>query len=216
KVARGYLGVEVQEVTPAIASALGVGDAKAKGALVASVSKDGPGAKAGLQAGDLIQTFDGKTVEDMHALPRLVGATPSGKTVEIGVLRQGKTVDVKATIDTLTDEKIASAEQPGAATHAGALGVSLAPLTPDARQRLGLGDAATGVLIARVAQNSPAAMAGLRAGDIIERVDGAPVNDPAQAKQAIDAAKSGDKPVLLLLNSHGAERFVAVREGDQG
>jgi serine protease Do len=214
KVARGYLGVEVQEVTPALASALGLDDKQPKGALVAMVTPNGPAAKAGLAAGDVIQTFDGKTVEDMKALPRLVAETPSGKSVALSVRRQGKTVDLEAVIGTLPDQKVASAGSEGVRT--GPLGVSLSPLGPEARTRLGLSDQVRGVMIARVAEDSPAAQAGLRAGDVIERVDGVAVSDPEQARQGIESARKSAKPVLLLIDSHGTERFVAIGVDNQG
>jgi serine protease Do len=215
KVARGFLGVEIQEVTPSLASALGIGADEPKGALVAEINKDGPAAKAGIEPGDVIQKFDGKTVDDMKALPRLVAAVTAGKSVEVDVLRHGKSVALQAKIDNLSDTKMASAD--GGAEHAKApsLGVTLGELTSDARQRLGLQDTAKGVLVARVANDSPAANVGVEAGDVIEQINGKPVSTLEEAKEQLATAKSeAKKPVLLLLDRHGAERFVAVPPED--
>ena len=213
KVARGYLGVEIQEVTPALASAIGLEGTPPKGALVASVPNDGPAAQAGIQPGDVILKFDGKSVEDMRALPRLVAADAAGKSVDITLFRKGKTIDVTATVGTLPaeDRLAAAGGHGGEAMHAGAIGVALAPLNADQRQRLGLGDDAKGVLIARVVPNSPAAQVGLQAGDVIQRVGGSEVGDPAAARSEIEAMRKSGKPVLLLVNSHGAQRFVAIQ-----
>jgi serine protease Do len=216
KVARGWLGVEIQEITPALGSALGLPGSPPKGALVAQVSPGSPAAKAGLQVGDVIQRFDGKPVDDIKALPRLVGTTPSGKSVSIAVLRKGATVELAAIVAPLADEKLASANGgAGPAQKTGALGLSLAPLTEDATQRLGLAPHQEGVLIARVAPGSPASVAGLRAGDVIERVGGSAVTDPEAAGTAIQAAHKDGKPVLLLLDRQGAERFVALPENGE-
>jgi serine protease Do len=212
KVARGYLGVEVQEVTPSLASALGL--PKPIGALVASVEPNSPGAKAGVEAGDLIEQFDGKPVTDMKTLPRLVGATAAGKSVDLTVLRHGKEVAIHATVGSLADGKLAANDQGDGTSQKGALGLSLAPLAPEARERLGLNDQTKGVLIARVQPDGPAASAGVEAGDVIERVNDQAVATPEAASTQIADAKKGGKPILLLIDRHGAERFVAIEQAN--
>jgi serine protease Do len=218
KVARGYLGVEIQQITPDLAAALGLDADHPKGALVANVTPNGPAAKAGIQSGDVIQTLDGKEIEKMQQLPLLVAEIPAGKEADLGILRHGKVIDVHATIGKLDEAKLASAGESGEPAKAAALGVTLGALTPDAVQRLGLADGTDGALITRVAPNGPAADAGLEAGDVIRRVNGQEVHEPAQARQVIAAATSDKtKPILLLIDRHGAEQFVAVApKGSEG
>jgi serine protease Do len=216
-VRRGWLGVNIQSVTDEIAENLGLD--KPKGALIASVREGGPAQVAGIQPGDVVLSFDGKPVTDMHHLPRLVAETPIDKSVKVTVWRKRKehTFDVKVgelkedqQQAALTPNKQAPpAEPPGTVKT---LGLSLASLTPELRERFSLSQDAAGVVVIDVANNSAASEKGMRAGDVVVEVAQEEVKTPAQITQKIDdAKKAGRKSVLLLVDRQGDLRFVALR-----
>jgi len=209
---RGYIGVQIQQVTPDLAAAMGIPKDGPQGALVAAVTPDGPAAKAGIKIGDVIQQLDGKPVAKTNDLPRMVGGTPAGKTVHLAVLRQGKSLEVDATVGHLDESKVASADgSDGRSSDAPKLGLALAEINPDMRDRLHLGKDTTGAVITHVKRGSPADGAGLEGGDVIERVDGQPVKGPDDAKALLATAeKAPTKPILLLVNRHGAQSFIAL------
>ncbi|HEV2673847.1 MAG TPA: DegQ family serine endoprotease [Aliidongia sp.] len=212
---RGWLGVQIQEVTPEIANSLGLDQNHPAGALVSSVSADSPAAKAGVKVGDVIEKFNGKTVEKMRDLPRIVAETPIGTKVDLGVFRKGEHTSLPTTIEKLDDAKVASVdpqtgeERPGKAPS---LGLTLSNLNPDIRKRLSIPKDVNGVLVSRVKEGSPAADKGIEAGDVIVQIDQTPVSKPEDVVQKVkDAAKTGKaKSVLLLVNRHGQNRYVAL------
>ena len=215
---RGWLGVQIQQVTPEIASAIGEDANAPKGALVAAIDPNGPAAKSGLQIGDVIQKLDGKPIERVNELPRLVAETHAGQSVDLTVLRQGKSVDLQVAVAHLDEAKVADNEQ-GQASRTGPLGATLTALNPEIRERLHLPKDVSGALIARVTQDGPAANAGLEAGDVIQQINSQKVSGPEDATEKVAlAAKQKDKPLLLLVDRHGTENFVAVplNEGGQG
>ena len=217
---RGWLGVQIQEVTPEIASSLGMDQNHPIGALVSSVSEDSPAAKAGVKVGDVIEKFAGKTVEKMRDLPRVVAETPIGSKVDIGVFRKGEHTTLPVTVEKLDDSKVAAVdpqtgeERPGKAPS---LGLTLSNLNPEIRKRLAIPKDVNGVLVSRVKDGSPAADKGIEAGDVIVQVDQTPVTKPDDIVQKVkDAAKSGkSKSVLLLVNRHGQNRYVALTPDDK-
>ena len=217
KVERGWLGVQVQEVTPEIAAGLGLDKADPKGALVAVVQPNSPAAKAGVRPGDVIVGYDGKPVDKLRDLPRLVAETPAGKQAEITVWRDKHQEKLQTTIAELAgqDKQMASAgdEQsaPAKPEKAAALGVQLAPLDGQVRQRLHLGKDVKGVVVAGVKDQSPAAELGIQPGDVIMSINNKAVATPKQAAEALDAVQaSNDKNVLLLLNRRGVTQFVGL------
>ena len=214
----GWLGVAIQNISPAIAKSLGLNPEQPEGALVASVVGGSPAAKAGLKSGDVILSADGRPIRGAHDLPRLVAETPVGKTLKLSVVRDGQPQTIAATIGKMP-AKLASAQgsetQPGAAPTS-ALGMELAPLGPDLRRQLKIENDVNGVVVTRVAADSPIASMGVQAGDIIQSVDQKPVATPQQAAASLkEAAKSGN--ILLLINRHGASEFVGLSvEGGTG
>jgi serine protease Do len=216
---RGWLGVKIQQVTDEIADSLGLD--KPHGALVASVAEKGPAEAAGIQAGDIVLTFDGKDVTDMKRLPRIVAETPIDKSVKVTVWRKRKQESVDVKVGELDEtEKVANAaptpapEKQGAATTK-AYGLSLAGATPELKQKFSLADDVNGVVVTEVASDSPAAQK-IKPGDIIAEVAQQEVKTPAQVMAKIDEAKkSGRKSVLLLIERNGDLLFVALRI-DQG
>jgi serine protease Do len=219
---RGWLGVRIQAVTDEIAESLGLD--KAKGALIASVSDNGPAQAAGIQAGDVVLSFDGKDVSDMRRLPRLVAETPVGKTVSVTLWRKRKESLVQVTVGRLdeSDQQQASSQEPpkkAAKDEAGVvktLGLTLSGITPDLKEKFSLAGDAKGVVVVDVAKDSPAAAKGVHAGDLIMEAAQEEVKSPSEVGSKIDEAKkSGRKSILLLVERQGDLRFIALRL-DQG
>src|SRR5229473_2892153 len=213
---RGWLGVNIQSVTDEIAESLGLD--KPKGALIASVRDGGPAQVAGVQAGDVVLTFDGKDVTDMRHLPRIVAETPIDRTVKVKVWRKRKEhlLDVKVgELNEDDQQAAASPKQQPPAPVAGAvkaLGLSLANITPELRERFSLSEDTAGVVVTDVATDSPASEKGMRAGDVIVEVAQEEVKNPGQITAKIDEAKkAGRKSVLMLVDRQGDLRFVALK-----
>ena len=213
---RGWLGVRIQPVDDAIAESLGLG--AAHGALVAGVDEKGPAKPAGIQAGDVIVKFDGKDIKELRDLPRIVASMPVGKSVEVVVVRKGKEMTETVTLGRLEDgEKVAKADEDDQSANldtgsAKALGLTLAPISPDARKTFKLKESLEGVVVSSVDPSSAAADKGLRPGDVIEEVNQQAVSKPTDVSKAIDALKKqGKKSALLLVaNATGEVRFVAL------
>ncbi len=213
RVARGWLGAEIQSMTPEIAASMGLKDGK--GAIVATVVPNGPAAKAGFQQGDVVTGIDGKPVADSRDLVRKVATLVAGNTVNFQVSRQGKPMDIKVAIGARPDEKVASA-QPSAPSlgspTASAMGLGLSALTPETRRNLNLGESVTGVVITKVDPNSDAADKGLQPGDVVLKVGNRNVKTPQDVQSGVaEAQKGGRKSVLLLVaRSAGGTGFVAL------
>ena len=219
---RGWLGVRIQAVTDEIAETLGLD--KAHGALIASVSDNGPAQAAGIQAGDVVVSFDGKPVDDMKRLPRLVAETPVDKTVPVTLWRKHAEATVQVKIGRLeeTEQQQASAQEPpkkGGEGQAGvvkALGLTLSSMTPELKEKYSLAEDSKGVVVVDVAKDSPADAKGVHPGDMIMEAAQEEVTSPGEISSKIDEAKkSGRKSILLLVERQGDLRFVALRL-DQG
>jgi serine protease Do len=212
KVTRGWLGVQIQKITPEIAKGLGLDPENPKGALVASVVPNGPASEAGIKPGDVILRFNGKEVRDVHDLPRLVAETPIGQKAEIAVLRNGKEQTVQAKIAELQEKAEAGTAGGGQEKHAepsrsSALGLELSPVDDAARKRAGV-PAGVGVVVVNVAPDSPAA--GLvEPNDVIVSINQHPVSDPADAAAKLNEA-AAKKQALLLVNHRGTALFVGL------
>ena len=215
---RGFLGVQVQEVTTDIASSLGLDGNHPTGALVAQVNEGSPADKAGIKVGDVIQNFDGKPVDKMRDLPRIVAETGIGRKVDVTVYRHGETLTVSTTVGQFDDVKTASAQSgpdDSKSNRMASLGLSLSSLNPDARKRLGIGKDVEGVLISRVKEGSPAADRGIQAGDVIVQVNGEKVSRPEEVSDRVKAVKPDAKSILLLVNRHGTNLFVPLTPEDK-
>jgi serine protease Do len=219
---RGWLGVRIQAVTEEIAESLGLD--KAKGALIASVSDNGPAQAAGIQAGDVVLSFDGREVNDMRRLPRLVAETPVGKTVPLTLWRKRAENTVQVTVGKLdeSDQQQANAQDlPKKATQSDTgviktLGLTLSGITTDLKDKFSLADGSKGVVVVDVAKDSPAAAKGVRPGDLIMEAAQEEVKSPGEVGSKIEEAKkSGRKSILLLVERQGDLRFIALRL-DQG
>ncbi|MEL7542531.1 MAG: Do family serine endopeptidase [Pseudomonadota bacterium] len=220
---RGWLGVRIQSVSEEIAESLGL--RRSRGALVADVTKDSPAAKGGLKAGDVILSFDGRDVENMRGLPRIVARTPIGKDVPVIVLRDGERETLTVRTARLTEAQTAStkagdgeeenAPETAAPERAEVLGLVVRQLDAAARRTFGIADDVEGVLVAEVDAESVAASKGVQAGDVILEVTQKEVSDPADVVSRVEAVrKTGRKSALLLLAGRKGElRFVAVPFG---
>ncbi len=216
---RGWLGVRIQTVTDEIAESLGLDEPA--GALVADVTKDGPAQQGQIEAGDVILEFDGKAVEEMRDLPRIVAETEIGKPVEVDVWRKGKRRVVKVVVGELEEERpvLASTGPRGDAiepeeAEIESLGVAVTAITDEMREQFNVPEDVKGVLITGVTADSGAAEKGLRPGDVIVEVNQEEVSSPGQIAAKVSEAVDNDRrSVLLLVNRNGDLRFVAVRVG---
>ena len=216
EVRRGWLGVRVQSVTDEIAQSLGLD--KARGAFVAGISAKSPAAEAGLKNGDIILRFDGQDVQQMRSLPRLAAAAPIGKEVEITVWRDGREQTLRVRMGQLPDEgkQQQAALTPEEPKHVEprpkALGLELAPITPELRREFNLAGDLKGVLVTHVDDGSPAAEKRLVPGDVILEVTQEPVASPEDMQKRIEALRKDGRPSALLLvaNPQGELRFVAL------
>jgi serine protease Do len=208
-VTRGYLGVETQPVSKAMATALHLPAPDKGGALVANVEPDSPAAKAGLQPGDVIRAVDGKAVADPRALALDVADIHPGATTKLDVLRDGKIQTVSATVANMKDAAVA-ANEGGAGENQQGVGVALAALTPELRGELNLSAHTRGAVVATVKPDSPAAEAGIRQGDVIVGVGTEAVASPSDAASAIRSAVHKDHAVALRILRDGQTVFVAI------
>ncbi len=210
RVARGWLGVQIQSIDEALAEALDL--EKQDGALVSSVQPDSPAERAGFKTGDVILEFGDLKVADAKALPRIVADTDKGDNVTVTVWRDGKRKSLEVTLGSLPGEQtVAMAESEEVGDDTPRLGVTLSALSTEAKQHFNLSDDEVGVLIVDVIRNSPAAKIGLQRGDIISRVGQTRVTKPEEVVNEIRrAARGEDKTVLLLIKRDGINRFVAV------
>src|SRR5437763_2449971 len=214
KVSRGWLGVQIQEVTPAIAASLGLQGEH--GAMIAVVTPNGPGAEAGLKQGDVVLSLNGSEVKQLRDLPRLVAAAAPGSTAKLTVWRNGQSTDLQAKLGEAPENpQVAAAEdRPAPESGAEAAGLHFGPLTNDLRRELRLGRDTQGVVITGVDDGSAAEGVGLTRGDVLVSINQQPVNSPAEAAQKLrEIAKSPQKTALLLLNRRGNNQYLGIDLG---
>ena len=216
---RGWLGVRIQDVTEDVAEAIGLDEVA--GALVTDVP-EGPAAEAGMKAGDVIVSFDGREVEDTRGLVRQVGNTEVGKSVRVVVFRDGKTKTLKVELGRREEaEGSIPVAQPGEDTDGpqekDILGMTLAPLDDELRGQLELDDSATGLVVKDVDTLSEAYEKGMRAGDVITEAGQQKLRGIGDLEDRIEEAReAGRKSLLLLVRRAGEPRFVALSLEDNG
>jgi len=209
KVTRGYLGVYLQSMSPSLAKT--VGYTGTEGVIVGDLAKDdSPAAKAGLRSGDVIVEFDGKHVSSPKQLTEMVADTPVGKSTLLKYVRDGR---VETTTIRLGERPSATAdgdrpEPENPEEDGGKIGISVSNVTADLANRLKL-RVASGVVISNVQPDSPAADAGLQRGDIIHRVNRAPVTNRQEYFRALSSIK-GDKEVTLQVERGGQLQWVSL------
>jgi serine protease Do len=207
-VSRGWIGVQIQPVTPDIADSLGL--KKAEGALVAEPQANGPAAKAGVESGDVITAVNGETVKDARELARTIGGFAPGAAVKLNVLHKGQDKVINLTLGQLPNTLEAKADNgdkssPTRGTDVPKLGLTVAPANSVA------GAGKDGVVVTEVDPASAAAERGFKEGDVILEVAGKSVASAGDVRDAIKAAASDNKnSVLMRVKSGGSSRFVAV------
>jgi serine protease Do len=207
------LGIAIQRLSPELLKAFGMEETH--GALVGDVVSDGPAAKAGIQRGDVILSFNGTKVQDSSELPRLVAAVTPGTQVQVELIRNGQRLTVSVSLGTLPEEKEAVAKlQPSDVEET--LGLRVETITPELARALRLEAAnAKGVVVSQVTPESPAAEAGIRRGDVIREVNRQPITDLESYTEAT-AHLTSNAPVLLLLERRGSSLYVALKPGKEG
>jgi serine protease Do len=211
-VTRGWIGVQIQPVTQDIADSLGL--KKAEGALVAEPQKDGPAAKAGIEAGDVITAVNGDAVKDARDLAKKIGALPPKSAVKLTVLHKGADKTINLTLGELPNQKEARAnagksdEGDNGSAEIGKLGLTLAPAARVA------GAGSEGVVVTGVDNSGLASEQGFSTGDVILEVAGKSVATPADVRKVVSTARSeGKRTVLLRVKSGDNTRFVALPVG---
>ena len=204
KVSHGYLGIGIADVTPENSKFFDV--KTANGAVVTQVESGSPAAKAGLKVGDVITELDGQPVSDAGTLQMEVGQKQPGTTIKLGVMRDGKSVNVPVTLEAMGNRDKNDKETASNEHGKGRWGIGLADLTQDVREQLQAPGDVKGVVVERVVPGSPADNAGLQQGDVIVSVNRKPVQSAADAKEALSSIAKG-QDALVLVWSNGGNTF---------
>jgi serine protease Do len=212
KVVRGWLGVSIQDVSPDLAKQFALPEAK--GAVVTDILENSPAAKAGLQQGDVIVSFDGAPVENTGILRNRVAQTPIGKKVKVGVIRDKKEKELEVLIAEQPKEFGRGQEEgpgtPDEEVSTALSGIEVRDLSPNLVQRYGLSKSDKGVVITQVEQGSAAADSGLREGDLVVEINRQAVKSVKDYDRL--AAKVGKQDsVLLLVNRQGRNSYFAIK-----
>jgi serine protease Do len=208
KVVRGWLGVMIQKITPELAKSFDLKESE--GALVSDVVPKGPADDAKIKRGDVIIEFDGKKIESMEMLPRLVAATKPKSKVTVVVLRNGKKKKLSVVVGEMKEQVAKASEEPSEDIEK-TLGMSVQQITPDIKRYFNLQDE-TGVVISNVLRNGMAAEAGLAVGDIIKEINRKPVRNLDDYRKMMKGVKKNDT-ILLLIKRGETTLFVPVKTG---
>jgi len=218
---RGWIGVRIQTVTDEIAESLGLD--KTTGALVASITPDGPAEKAGLKPGDILLEFNGKTINEMREVPRIVAETKIDSEAPLVVWRDNKKVKTKISVAELEKAEeegllgsVASSSTISKGIEVDKLGLTVNKLDETLRENYGIPRSVSGIIISDIDPSSEAARKGLDEGDVIVEINQQPVKNPENANDIIRrAAKNNRSSVLLLVNRDGDVQFVALKLVDE-
>jgi serine protease Do len=212
---RGWLGVRIQSVGDDIAESLGL--AEAKGALVADVTPTGPAEASGIRPGDVVVRFDGKDVEAMRDLPRIVADTPVGKTVVVEIMRDGNLQQIEVEIGRLEEGEVIAAGQSDGDPEAErtVLGMTLAPLSDELREQFGISSDAQGAVVIDIDPDGPAAEKDIEAGDVITEAGERDIVNPGDVEGRVNELRTeGRRSILILVRKtarDGDPSFVALR-----
>ncbi len=209
KVDRGYLGVSIENVTPALAQAFHTTTA---GALIGDVTPGSPADNAGLKQGDIVTELNGQAVPDRDQLRFRIGTMDPGTKVNLKVLRNGNPMNVSITLGNFpeNEEQASNSNSNSGQPSSGLSGVSVQALTPEIARSLKIAPQTRGVAVSSVSQSSAAFEAGLQEGDVIMEVNRQPVSTVGEFDRAVSATPKGS-PVLLLVNRGGTTTFIAIQ-----
>ena len=215
KVVRGWMGVAIQEMSPALAQSFQLPEDHQGGVLISEVHENGPSAKAGLQRGDVILKYGGALIRDVNHLRNVVARTKVGKSKDIIVLRDGKETTLNIELgERPSDQMLAKGGSAGSPPPAEApdnvlAGISVEALTASKRSSLKLPEEVTGVLVSKVESGSEAEAAGVQEGDLIQEVSRKVITSVDDYQQISSSIAKGEL-VVVLINRRGNNLFVAV------
>ena len=214
RVTRGFLGVVIQDLSPALAKEFKVKENT--GALIGDITPDSPAESAGFKTGDVIVEFDGKKVTDSRHLKLEVARLRPGQKVQAKVIRDGSTKTIDVTVGELPgSDRLAKGDSPNKSDDTGTLnGVTVGDLDRGARQQFELPANIKGAVVTEVDPNSPAAEAGLRPGDVIQEINRKPVRNAEEAVKLTE--KTENKTTLLRFWRNGGSHFIVVDESHTG
>ena len=207
KVEHGYLGISMNDVTPANAHFFNLD--KATGAIVAQVSPDSPANHGGVKTGDVIDELNGRKIVNGSALQVAVSQMTPGTKIELGVIRDGKPVKLNLTVGEFKGKSEVASRAEGDGPQSGKLGLAVSDLTPEARRQNNVPDHVNGVLVENVRPASPAEDAGIQPGDIILEVNRKPAGSASEFSNQVRNDKEG-RDILLLVWSHGNSSYRTV------
>jgi serine protease Do len=205
KIARGWLGVVIQKITPEIAKSFNLKETE--GALVSDVMENGPAEKAGIKRGDVIASFNEKKIKDNEMLPRLVAAIEIGKKIKVGIIRDGKPLGVEVVIGELPEEGTRASKKPEMEKD---FGLVVQDITPEIAKHLNLKDR-NGVIATDVTPGSPAGDADIRSGDIIKEIGRKPIRNVTDFKEAMKNANIKEG-IVILIKRENTTFYTVVRE----
>lgn len=212
EVRRGHLGIVVQPVTEDMAANLSLNNVR--GLIVSQIQPGSAAERAGMKRGDVILALNGNAVSDPNSFRNDVAGTPPGNTVTLRVLREGNEQEMRATLEEFKVEErpvspVRNNSSESRGDQTGKLGLAVQPLTPAIAQQLGISAETQGLVVVEIDPAGPAADSGIQRGDVIEAINQQPVRTVAEIRTALE--RSGDKPVLLLVNHKGTTIFLTIR-----
>ncbi|MEM7005495.1 MAG: Do family serine endopeptidase [Pseudomonadota bacterium] len=208
---RGWLGVNVQPVSDDLARSYGLDDTT--GVIVTNISEDGPALAAGLEVGDLITSFDGREIESVRGLTRIVADTEIGKTVDVALIRDGRSRTVEATLGELErpEDEEERVEIPDGGLANNSVGLQTGSIDDDARRNYGITSDVEGALVLSVSPRGPS-FGKLQRGDVIIEAAFETITGPVEFRDAVNKAEqTPGTPLLLHIKRQGRDQFYSVQ-----
>ncbi len=219
EVKRGWIGIKIQPNTPEIADSLGI--SANQGVVVSGVTEQGPAQKAGLQAGDIVLSFNRQPIDNTKNLSRLIAETKIGTPAPIEIWRSGQKQTLTVPIELMPEETPLSAaketasdaaETPDNGKSLNIIGFTVKEISPELAERYKLAPSTSGVVVTDILPNSDASRKGIKIGDIIVKIDKRNIiGESAFHEYVNDARRENNRPVLLAIQGQEALHFVAVK-----